>query len=605
MTHLPLHQLVLYKNGIGYFVREGQLEGDTLKLAFQHDEINDVLKSLSVFDHAGGQVIGIHYETPVNALVKLANNSIRLSDADSLKTLLRDLRGRQIKAEFEVKEDKNESITGQLIGIDIEDEATRLSILRKDKRIRVYKLDDLRELSILDEQSESDLLDFLETNKSESDRRFINVQLSEGQHELQVSYVAPSPNWRVSYRVIADTEADESQGEAALIGWGLFDNHIEDLEDVQVTLVAGNPISFQYDLYTSNIPERERVKDQIKAKQGPVDYHGAPPKQQPAKPRAGRNRRDPLEERLAQYDESPNSLEEVELSMSFQDRVLSSTLSRAASIFGRGRIKPAKQFAMADRAYHERREAIPSADIVESVASSTEGKESGEVFQYIVTQPVSVKRGVSALVPIINHPKISYRRELLYNHKKVADHPVAALRMQNTTGFTLERGPVTVVENGDYKGEAVVPFTRDGAELYLPYAIEEGIQITHQAIPTNEEGGTYIRNVEMISERFFYIDSTYTIENNTNRAKTIRIEANKNKDYDLIDSPQPEEETAQFRRWSVTVNANSSHEFKIRERRLIERIEIIGGGCNPFARIMVWFMRMYRPLPDIRHRRNT
>ena len=77
---------------------------------------------------------------------------------------------------------------------------------------------------------------------------------------------------------------------------------------------------------------------------------------------------------------------------------------------------------------------------------AAEGKDVGEFFQYAVTAPVSVKRGESALVPIIGS-EIKYERELLYNRAKLPDHPVVALRFDNSTGLTLERGPVTVVEN--------------------------------------------------------------------------------------------------------------------------------------------------------------
>src|SRR5690606_40559593 len=43
-----------------------------------------------------------------------------------------------------------------------------------------------------------------------------------------------------------------------------------------------------------------------------------------------------------------------------------------------------------------------------SAMSQAEGAETGETFQYAVTAPVSVKRGDSALVPIINE-KFSYQ----------------------------------------------------------------------------------------------------------------------------------------------------------------------------------------------------
>src|SRR5579859_3172374 len=92
MEGLPIREMVLYKHGVGFFVRQGAISGESVALTFHRDAINDALKSLAVFDRAGGQVLGIHYLTPMDKATRLANSSIRLSDQASLRDLLRDLR---------------------------------------------------------------------------------------------------------------------------------------------------------------------------------------------------------------------------------------------------------------------------------------------------------------------------------------------------------------------------------------------------------------------------------------------------------------------------------------------------------------------------------
>jgi hypothetical protein len=64
MSQLPIRKLTLYKQGIGYFERQGQIEGNRISLVVPRDGINDVLKSLTVAVHQGGRVLGIDYETP-------------------------------------------------------------------------------------------------------------------------------------------------------------------------------------------------------------------------------------------------------------------------------------------------------------------------------------------------------------------------------------------------------------------------------------------------------------------------------------------------------------------------------------------------------------
>ena len=279
MANLPVREMVLYKHGVGFFIRQGDVEGERVQLTFRCDEINDVLKSLAVFDQSGGQVLGIHYQTPMDRAARLASSSIKLSNVSSLRDLLRDLRGRDCLLVFETTPGTEETVVGRIIGIDEvktnEEFSANVSLLT-EQGVRVFNYDSLRSISIKDEQSAHDLTYFLDTSMAEDDRRVVTIRLSEGEHDLAVYYVAPSPTWRVSYRLVAESEENSSTGKALLQGWGLFDNRLEeDLDDVRVTLVAGQPISFIYELYASRIPHRPTVQDESRIAPGPIEYESA------------------------------------------------------------------------------------------------------------------------------------------------------------------------------------------------------------------------------------------------------------------------------------------------------------------------------------------
>ncbi|MBI1282471.1 MAG: hypothetical protein GC179_30370 [Anaerolineaceae bacterium] len=549
MAQLPVREMVLYKHGVGFFVREGSLSGENTVLTFRQDEINDVLKSLAVFDRSGGQVLGIHYQTPMDKAARLASSSIRLSDNGSLHSLLAGLRGRSVELGFETASGTSEAIRGRVIGIDdpprpnpqssVSNLAEELiSVLADDGQVRVFRLGALRALRIQDAQSSHDLTYFLDTSMSEDVRRTVNVRLSAGEHQLVVYYVAPSPTWRVSYRLVAeeDKEGEGNSGKALLQGWGLFDNRLEeDLENVQVTLVAGQPISFIYDLYASRIPTRPTVKDEARVAPGPVEFEGA-------------------------FDE----LDDVELAASPKSAKMYARMERPMGAMN----LPA---APAPAAFGASRP--PSREVfAQSTPAAATAKEAGEFFQYEVTAPVSVKRGESALVPIIGS-EIKYERELLYNRAKLPDHPVVALRFSNTTGLTLERGPVTVVENWDYKGEAVIPFTKDGNSVYVPFAVELGVRITENQKRDTETTGLNIKDAMMVFEQYETSRTTYFIENTTTKPVTIMIEAPKNLFWLLHDTPEPDIETATERRWKVSLPARAKTEFVTQLRQRTYRRE--------------------------------
>ena len=134
-----------------------------------------------------------------------------------------------------------------------------------------------------------------------------------------------------------------------------------------------------------------------------------------------------------------------------------------------------------------RREALAAAQPIQ-----TKGEALGELFQYVIQTPVTVGRGQSAMVPVVAS-MLEYRKDLLYNAAKLPGHPVATLRLRNTTGLTLERGPATIMESAGYLGEAVLPLTAAGGEIVLPYAVELGLKVRE------ESGGRRIK-------RAIYID---------------------------------------------------------------------------------------------------
>lgn len=547
MAQLPVTAMVLYKHGVGYFVRSGEVSGSTLDLTFRKDEVNDVLKSLTVFDRAeGGQVLGVHYQTPMDKVTRLASSSIKLSPNHSLTDLLKDLRGRHVVMTLD-GDGSERVLTGRVVGITRPYQTTdtihvntnvdqvTVTLLAADGAVRVFSLDDVRSFTIEDEQAAYDLRYFLDTATSEADRRVVNVSLSDGTHDLFVSYVAPSPTWRVSYRLVAeaDKDSDAGTGTALLQGWGLFDNRLdEDLENVQVTLVAGQPISFIYDLYASRIPQRKTIQDEARVT-GPVEFDDA----------------------LYLLDADAFAGEDIE--MRFEDR--------APGVSAAAMAAPPSGASAGPSFRRMSRQAVGG-----FAKPQATGKATGETFQYEVSAPVSVKRGESALVPIIG-AEVQYTRELLYNSAKLPDHPVAALRFVNNTGLTLERGPVTVVEDSDYKGEAIISFTREDGEVYLAYAVELGVRVEENETSHTEHHALDFDGGLLLHQQYYVRERHYKLENNTNAPKVVTLEVAIPDHQELFDMPAPDAETLTEKRWRVRVAARSRMSFTVQTREIIHQ----------------------------------
>jgi hypothetical protein len=581
MPDLPIRRIVLYKHGVGYFERRGDVTGTALRLSFPRAAMDDVLKSLVALDLGSGQIHGVDFETPEDRAAQIARGSIHLSDDRSLLDLLRDLRGRPVRLWFEESRDEprkrfglggrrepgppadadagppvpdmpppTRTHEGLVIGVDVEDRENLLrtpmvSIYQTDgRRIRSFPIREVKRVEILDDRAAEDLTYFLRAAQSEEDRRAATLRLSDGEHDLLVGYIAPAPAWRVSYRILAENQEPNgdsapevlgSQFSVLLQGWGLFDNQLdEDLEDVALTLVAGMPVSFRYRLYEPHTPERPLIADEERTVTAPIEYMGGMPP--PAPPQA--------------------------------------PMMAAAAPMAKMLARP--MTLSADDSATERL----SMDALESsTAAASTGAERGALFQYQVAHPVSVARGQSAMVPIVGQ-RLQARKELLYNSRKLPKHPVASLRMRNETELTLERGPVTVLEQGDYAGEAVLPFTRAGGELIVPYAVELGISVVEEHQAERQTRGISVRDEYLLVQEWDVRRTRYHIHSTLTNQVDVTVEQELLPNHELTDTLAPAEQAQGLARWTVACPANAETALVVGQRVETSRWERVRGFSN-------------------------
>ena len=74
-------------------------------------------------------------------------------------------------------------------------------------------------------------------------------------------------------------------------------------------------------------------------------------------------------------------------------------------------------------------------------------------------------------------PPSSVRPVLLYNKAARPENPMRSVEFKNSTGLTLEGGPVTVLEGGSYVGEAMLETLKPSEERLVPYAVELGVRV--------------------------------------------------------------------------------------------------------------------------------
>jgi len=97
---IPVKRMVLYKHGVGFIERGQKFDSDEpMKLNFKKDTMDDILKSLCIFDTGKGRVTGVSYETGEDISIQMAEKAINVPDQQALIGLLRQLKGYTVKLE--------------------------------------------------------------------------------------------------------------------------------------------------------------------------------------------------------------------------------------------------------------------------------------------------------------------------------------------------------------------------------------------------------------------------------------------------------------------------------------------------------------------------
>jgi len=516
-AELPVKRVVLYKHGVGYFERSGNLaSGESARLDFKASEMNDVLKSLTVDETGGGKVSGLRYDSSTPLDRRLGEYSFTVGAQVPLAQFLDQFKGARVEMDASGQKLSGSIVSGRAVPATEQQPQRDLVVLLTDlNELKTIDLSSVTSLKLTDGVLQRQLRDYLGAlaGARTKEQRSVYIDSSDAKgRKVAASYLIPTPIWKSSYRLIfRDTP------QPLLEGWAIIDNTTnDDWTNISLSLVSGKPISFQSRLYDpkfitrpfADLPEEEAA--------APILYAGAvanapapPPAPMAMKAGAGRARMAP-----AQAEMMANSAD--------------SAMARESSI-----------------------------------SVQTEGRELGELFEYAFGQPVTVKRNQSAMLPFLQQP-LDARKLLIYSDRS-SQNPRTAAELSNNTGKTLDGGPITVFDANAYAGEALVETVKTGDKRLISYGIDLGTRVT-----TNIDSGNQ-RYLEFRATRGSLIakmgveeTTTYTIKNIDNRAKTLVIEHPLRTGYKLL-TQKPVETTGAMQRFSVALKAASNETFVVKE----------------------------------------
>jgi hypothetical protein len=470
---LALKRVMLSSGGLGYFEYEAAVDGDaTLKLTVSLDQVDDVLKSLVVYDDKGGVGgLSLPGKEPLRQTFK--DLPFDQTAFESPANLLGALKGAQVSV------GGPRTVSGRIVSVEEETQSlndgrttikrTRVALFT-ETGIQQFILEDAENLQFADPELRAKIgqaLVAVQANRAKEARTLELSARGQGQRTVRVAYIVTAPVWKASYRLTLP--ADATAPRAALQGWATVENLSgQDWKEVELTLVSGRPVAFHQALYEAYYVTRPDV---------PVEVAG----------------------RLNPYiDRGGVAAVDVKRDRAFAPPPPAPPPARAA--------EPMNRSAMVEQS-----KPMSQAANVEQV----EATDAATQVTFKFPRAVTVANGRTLSIPVIDR-QIPAQRLALFQSDTTARNPMAAVRVSNDGDTGLPPGILTIYERDkagmvSYVGDARLSALPIAEARLLAYALDEKITIERDGAQTERLATGTIANGVLRYSRVIRQSSTYRV----------------------------------------------------------------------------------------------
>ena len=624
---LPVKRVVLYKSGVGYFEHLGRVrENQDVTIPFTSGQLNDVLKSLTALDLNGGRITGVEYGSAAPMDRQLGDLRLPVGEKASLTEFLGALRG----ARLEVRSGTN-TITGRLLSVERKTriaggttlEVDYLSLIADNGELRTTELTPAFSVKLLDRGLPAKMdrfLDVVSAGREADLRRMVISTTGTGDRSLFVSYISEVPVWKSTYRIVLSSKA-----KPLLQGWAIVDNTVgEDWDKVELSLVAGAPHSFIQNLsqpyYTRRpvigVPEAVLASPQtyeatlipsfaplsgiVTDPSGAIVPNAAVKAYSPNGALLGQTQTnadgeygfDSLPEGSVRLEFSAQGFRTTYLggvnfsaakpvqqnamlnvgSSAESVTVEASTLplqTEAAELSARSRSLGSGAGLGGNRVFNK---TVPSPPVSVSAAraqvqSAAQAQELGDLFEYKLKEPITIRKNRSALVPIVQSPIIA-EKVSVWNERAGLSRPQRALWLSNSSGLTLDGGSFSVMEDETFAGEGIFDPIRPDEKRLVSYATDLALNVnTGSSVERERVARVLINRGVMVQESEVREKKIYTFRNEDTGPRTVIVEHPVRLGYQLCSDVQPVETTAAWKRFRLPVDSKETKSLVVEEAR--------------------------------------
>ena len=195
------------------------------------------------------------------------------------------------------------------------------------------------------------------------------------------------------------------------------------------------------------------------------------------------------------------------------------------------------------------------------------GAQLGDLFEYKLKEPVTIRKNQSALVPILNS-EVKADKVSMWNSASGAPRALRAVWLTNATGSTLDSGSFSIIEGEAFAGEGLMESLKAGERRLLSYAMDLALTIDAKAetVPSRLTSVRISRGV-MVQSTEERLRSTYSARNEDAEPRTLVIEHPVRAGWTLGGTVKPDESTPAWHRFRVTIEPKKTVMFVVEETR--------------------------------------
>ncbi|HWN68352.1 MAG TPA: hypothetical protein VNM90_11990, partial [Haliangium sp.] len=200
--------------------------------------------------------------------------------------------------------------------------------------------------------------------------------------------------------------------------------------------------------------------------------------------------------------------------------------------------------------------------------------------RYEITEPVTIRRGASALVPILNRRAQGedvylYRPDV--NAPLSVQHPWRAGRLVNDGPLPLQAGPVAMFAGGAFVGEGLIERLHPGETAFVPYALDSGTVVSEVSEDRDEPARivAIARGVATVEDHLVRT-TRYEIQTGTSVPGRMFVRHYAASGYEMLDLPPQTQKTESGYLVPLPLAPARTSVLEIKERKRMERsIEIL------------------------------